>query len=180
MKALLDFIPLVIFFVIAKQQDILTATKWLLIATTIVYALHFVMQKWKLEKSQWITFILTIAFGCVTLMLQDVNYIKWKSPILNWIFGIIFLLSPLVGKPPKPLVERFLGPMLELSATAWKKLNYIWAFFFIVLGTLHALFAFIWYDMWLEFKVFGGAAIMMAFIIIQFVILRKHFKTPTA
>lgn len=178
MKALLDFIPLVIFFVVAKQQDILTATQWLLISTTAVYAIHFALQKWKLEKSQWITFIMTIAFGCVTLMLHDVTYIKWKSPIINWLFGIIFLISPFFGKPPKPLVERFLGAIFSLSAKAWRRLNYVWAFFFLSLGTLHALFAFIWYEMWLEFKVFGGAALMMIFIIMQFVVLRKHLKTP--
>lgn len=180
MKALLDFIPLVIFFVVAKQQDILTATQWLLVATTIIYAIHFVLQKWKLEKSQWITFILTLGFGCITLMLHDVTYIKWKSPILNWLFGIIFLLSPFVGKPPKPLVERFLEPIFNLSKKAWLRLNTVWALFFLALGTLHAVFAFIWYELWLEFKVFGGAALMLVFIVIQFVILRKHLKAPQA
>ena len=45
MKALLDFIPLIAFFVVARQNGILAAAGALLIATVIVYAIHFIRQK---------------------------------------------------------------------------------------------------------------------------------------
>ncbi|XID74386.1 septation protein IspZ [Alkanindiges sp. WGS2144] len=178
MKALLDFIPLVIFFVLFKQQGIWEATKALLIATTVIHAIHFVLQKWRLERMQWITLIATLAFGCVTLLLHDDIYIRAKSTVINWIFAIVLLASPFVGKDKIPLIQRGFQSAFDLSRAGWMRLNYIWVLFFFLLGLLHGIFAFIWYEQWIEFKVFGGTAIMLVFIIGNFVALRKHFKHP--
>lgn len=180
MKALLDFIPLVIFFVLFKQQGIWEATKALLIATTIIHAIHFVLQKWRLEKMQWITFIATLAFGCITLMLHDDVYIRAKSTVINWVFTIVLLASPFVGKEKIPLMQRAFGSVFEMNRPSWMKVNYSWALFFFLLGALHAVFAFVWYEQWIEFKVFGGTAIMLVFMIANFIVLRKYFKHPEA
>jgi len=178
MKALLDFIPLVVFFGLAKMQTIFIATQGLIIASLIVYSLHFILQKGKLEKSQWITLILTLAFGGLTLYLHDDIWLRWKSPIINWIFGTAFLISPLVGKERLPLVQRLLSHVLDLSDALWRRLNWIWALFFFVLGFLHLIFAFIFPAWWIDFKAFGGTAIIMVFMIGQFVLLRHHLKAP--
>ena len=178
MKALLDFVPLVVFFVLAKMETIFIATQGLLIASVAVYSLHFILQKGRLEKSQWITLLLTLAFGGLTLYLHDDIWLRWKSPIINWIFGTAFLVSPLVGKNPIPLAKRFLASMFELTESAWKKLNLAWAVFFYILGCLHLVFAFVYPALWIDFKVFGSTAIMILFMIGQFVLLRSHFKNP--
>ncbi|WP_410211961.1 septation protein IspZ [Aquirhabdus sp.] len=178
MKALLDFVPLVVFFFLAKTQTIFVATQGLIIASVVIYGLHFALQKGRLEKGQWITLLLTLAFGGLTLYLRDDMWLRWKSPIINWIFGTAFLLSPIVGKNPIPLVQRFLDQVFELSSTAWKKLNLTWAVFFYFLGTLHLIFAFTFPKFWIDFKVFGGTAIMIIFMVGQFILLRKHLKTP--
>ena len=47
MKALLDFIPLIAFFIAARYSGILAAAGALLIATILVYAIHFIRQKGK-------------------------------------------------------------------------------------------------------------------------------------
>ena len=44
MKAILDFIPLIAFFVVAKQYGILQAAAALLVATLLVYAVHLMRQ----------------------------------------------------------------------------------------------------------------------------------------
>lgn len=180
MKALLDFIPLVIFFMLFKEQGIWVATKALLISTTIVYAIHFALQKWRLEKMQWITFIATLAFGCITLLLHDDMYIRAKSTVINWIFSLVLLISPFVGKEKMPLIQRGFGAVFELDRAGWMKVNYVWAFFFFLLGALHAVFAFVWYEQWIEFKVFGGTAILLTFMVGNFIALRKHLKHPEA
>jgi intracellular septation protein len=178
MKALLDFVPLVVFFFLAKTQTIFIATQGLLIASVAIYSLHFILQKGRLEKSQWITLLLTLAFGGMTLYLHDDMWLRWKSPIINWIFATAFLVSPLIGKERIPLVKRFLASVFELTESAWKKLNLAWAVFFIILGGLHLLFAFVFPQYWINFKVFGGTAIMIIFMIGQFVLLRSHLKNP--
>ncbi|MBC7750627.1 MAG: septation protein IspZ [Candidatus Saccharibacteria bacterium] len=196
MKALLDFVPLAAFFVLAKKPVVLDiaqghltitpattgaifiATQGLLIASVIVYALHFILQKGRLEKSQWITLLLTLAFCGLTLYLHDDIWLRWKSSIINWTFGTAFLISPIVGEHPIPLAKRFLASVFELTESNWKKLNLAWAAFFFILGSLHLAFAFAFPALWIDFKVFGSTAIMIVFMIGQFVLLRSHLKNP--
>ena len=195
MKALLDFVPLAVFFVLAKNPvvvdvaqghltvtpattgAIFIATQGLLIASVLIYALHFILQRGRLEKSQWITLLLTLAFCGMTLYLHDDVWLRWKSTIINWIFGTAFLLSPIVGRNPIPLAQRFLASVFELTESSWKKLNLAWATFFYCLGTLHLVFAFAFPTLWIDFKVFGSTAIMLVFMIGQFVLLRNSLKS---
>jgi Intracellular septation protein A len=98
MKALLDFVPLIIFFYLYKTVDpkdtqhpllqligsaggvdnnnILVATSGLIISMLVVYGALFVMQKFRLDKQQWIVLFMTVIFGGITLMLSDDFYIR--------------------------------------------------------------------------------------------------------
>ena len=202
MKALLDFVPLIIFFYLYKTVDptdkhhplltligspggvdnnnILAATTGLIISMLVVYGILFIFQKFRLEKQQWIVLFMTVIFGSVTLMLSDDFYIRLKAALLNLVFAGAFALSPFFTKDRSPLIKRMFGPILELSAAGWKKLNYAWAIMFVVMSGLHVFFAFLFAHgkYWGEFTAFGDMIVMFSFIIIQFVVLRKHFKSP--
>ncbi|WP_343683288.1 inner membrane-spanning protein YciB [Acinetobacter baylyi] len=204
MKALLDFVPIIIFYYLLKTVDpkdshhpllqligytggsnnneVLVATTGLIISMIVIYGGLFIYQKFKLEKQQWIILILTIVLGGVTLALRDDTYIKLKAVLLNLAFAGAFLLSPYFGKDKKPLIQRLFDPVLELTTSGWKNLNYIWAVMFIVMSLLHFFFAFIFMQgkYWGEFTAFGDMIVMFSFIIIQFIVLRKHFKSPDA
>lgn len=201
MKALLDFIPLIIFFYFYKTVDptnthhpilaligskggqdnnnILVATAALIISMIVVYTALFIFQKFRLEKQQWLIFFMTVIFGGITLMLNDDFYIKLKAALLNFLFAGAFLLSPLFNKERTPLIKRMFGPVLELSTKGWLKLNYAWAGMFLLMCLLHVFFAFIFMKgkYWGEFTSFGDMLVMFSFIIGQFIILRKHFKS---
>lgn len=201
MKALLDFVPLIIFFYLYKTVDpkdvdhpllqligstggvnnnnILVATTGLIISMLVVYGALFVSQKFRLDKQQWFVLFMTVIFGGITLMLSDDFYIRLKAAILNLVFAGAFLLSPYFGKDKKPLIQRLFGPVLELTEKGWKNLNFAWAAMFIVMSGLHVFFAFLFAGgkYWGEFTAFGDMIVMFSFIIIQFVILRKHFKS---
>ena len=99
MKALLDFIPLIAFFIAARYNGILAAAGALLVATIIIYAIHFVRQKGKFDKQQWVVLLLTIVFCGGTLLLRDDIYLRWKSPIINGIFAVTLLVSAIINKP---------------------------------------------------------------------------------
>ena len=202
MKALLDFVPLIIFFYLYKTVDpkdtqhpllqligsaggvdnnnILVATTGLIISMLVVYGALFVSQKFRLDKQQWIVLFMTVIFGGITLMLSDDFYIKLKAALLNLVFAGAFLLSPFFGKERKPLIQRLFGPVLDLSVKGWLKLNYAWAAMFVLMSFLHVFFAFLFRNgkYWGEFTAFGDMIVMFSFIIIQFIVLRKYFKNP--
>ena len=201
MKALLDFVPLIIFFYLYKTVDpkntdhpllqligsaggvdnnnILVATTGLIISMLVVYGALFFMQKFRLDKQQWIVLFMTVIFGGVTLMLSDDFYIKLKAALLNIIFSGAFLLSPYFGKERKPLIKRLFGPIFNLTDAGWINLNFAWAAMFALMSFLHVFFAFLFMDgkYWGEFTAFGDMIVMFSFIIIQFIVLRKYFKT---
>ena len=201
MKALLDFVPLIIFFYLYKTVDpkntdhpllqligsaggvdnnnILVATTGLIISMLMVYGALFFMQKLRLDKQQWIVLFMTVIFGGVTLMLSDDFYIKLKAALLNIIFSGAFLLSPYFGKERKPLIKRLFGPIFNLTDAGWKNLNFAWAAMFALMSFLHVFFAFLFMDgkYWGEFTAFGDMIVMFSFIIIQFIVLRKYFKS---
>ena len=201
MKALLDFVPLIIFFYLYKTVDpkntdhpllqligsaggvdnnnILVATTGLIISMLVVYGALFFMQKFRLDKQQWIVLFMTVIFGGVTLMLSDDFYIKLKAALLNIIFSDAFLLSPYFGKERKPLIKRLFGPIFNLTDSGWINLNFAWAAMFALMSFLHVFFAFLFMDgkYWGEFTAFGDMIVMFSFIIIQFIVLRKYFKS---
>ena len=202
MKALLDFVPLIIFFYLYKTVDpkdtehpllqligsaggidnnnILVATTGLIISMLVVYGALFVIQKFRLDKQQWIVLFMTVIFGGVTLMLSDDFYIRLKAVLLNIIFAGAFLISPYVMKNKKPLIQRLFGPIFNLTLKGWKNLNFAWAGMFIFMSCLHIFFAFLFLGgkYWGEFTAFGDMIVMFSFIIIQFIVLRKYFKSP--
>lgn len=201
MKALLDFVPLIIFFYLYKTVDpkdtqhpllqmigsaggvdnnnILVATTGLIISMLVVYGALFCIQKFRLDKQQWIVLFMTVIFGGITLMLSDDFYIKLKAALLNLVFAGAFLLSPLFTKDKSPLIQRLFGPIFNLTAKGWKNLNYAWAGMFACMSFLHVFFAFIFANgkYWGEFTAFGDMIVMFSFIIVQFIVLRKHFKS---
>ncbi len=201
MKALLDFVPLIIFFYLYKTVDpkntehpllqfigstggvdnnnILVATTGLIISMLVVYGALFVAQKFRLDKQQWLVLFMTVIFGGITLILSDDFYIKLKAALLNLVFSGVFLLSPFFTKDKKPLIQRLFGSVLILDEKGWKKLNYAWVAMFALMSFLHVFFAFIFANgkYWGEFTAFGDMIVMFSFIIIQFIVLRKYFKT---
>ena len=203
MKAFLDYLPIIIFFTVYKliepeqshailaqvgitgvvdNQNILVATLALMVTTFIVYLYLFVSQKFKLEKPQLLILVSTFIFGGLTLALRDGDFMIYKAIFLNLAFSLAFMISPMIGKEKKPLVQRMMGTVLNRSATGWKKLNWAWVGLFSFMAFLHCFFGFIYPDpskdhaIWVNFTTFGDMGVMFSFIIIQFVLLRKHFK----
>ncbi len=179
MKFLLDAIPLVIFFYLAKTQDIFAGTQGLLIATAVVYVLHFLLQKGRLEKTQWLTLFATLAFCTLTLVLHDDYWLRWKSSVINWLFAAIMVLGNFIhlkNQPVIPVTKRLLGHVFEMPDSHWRKLSFAWAAYFLVLGGVHLFFAFAIPQYWLDFKLFGSMVISFLFLMSNFIALKGHFK----
>lgn len=197
MKLLIDFLPIVIFFIVYKfcpelieasqaflsPENIasLKATPAIVIATavlipaTVLQITYTWLTTKKVEKSHLITLVMVTVLGGATVLLQDKTYIQWKPTVVNWLFAVAFLGSQFIGK--KPLIERMMGSSLQLPANIWIRLNLAWTVFFIFSGLVNLYVAFNYSeDTWVNFKLFGMLGLTLVFIIIQGVFLTRYMQ----
>ncbi|UKA28274.1 septation protein A [Photobacterium damselae] len=176
MKQILDFIPLVVFFVLFKMFDIFVATGALIIATTIQLAVTWFMYK-KVEKMQLATFFMVLIFGSLTLFMHDENFIKWKVTIIYVLFAVGLAISQMMGKP---LIKSMLGKELTLPEPVWKRINLAWSLFFVVLAVLNVYIAFtLPLEVWVDFKVFGLLILTLLFTALTGGYIYRHIPKTT-
>lgn len=177
-KQLLEFFPILLFFIAFKLYDIYVATAVVIIATILQVTFAWYKHR-KIETMQWITLILVVVMGGLTLILHDEQFVKWKLSIIEWLFGGAFLGSQFIGK--KSFIERMMSSQLTLPATIWKVLNLCWAAFFIGVGCLNVYVMFN-YDTndWVTFKTFIVPSLMAIFIVVQMIFLYKYLPDSEA
>jgi intracellular septation protein len=136
-KQFIDFIPLLLFFIVYKLDPrvvdiaghevtvggIYSATAMLIISSLVVYGALFIKQR-KLEKSQWLTLIACLVFGSLTLAFHSETFLKWKAPVVNWLFALAFIGSHFIGD--RLLIKRIMGHALTLPDPVWTRLNIAW------------------------------------------------------
>ena len=73
------------------------------------------------------------------------------------------------------LMENMLDSKGSVPAQAWKKLNIVWAIFFIVLGSVNLYVAYHYSnDTWVNFKFYGITAALFIQSILQAVYLMRY------
>ncbi|MDH1012826.1 septation protein A [Pseudomonas nicosulfuronedens] len=183
MKQFIDFIPLILFFIVYKMapaevqfaghtfEPIYTATAMLIASSIVVYGALLVIQR-RLDKAQWLTFGACLVFGGLTLALHQDAILKWKAPVVNWLFALAFAGSHFVGD--RPLIQRIMGHAVHLTDSLWAKLNIAWVVFFLICGFAQLYVAFTFPSIWVDFKLFGSLGMTLLFLIGQGVFLARH------
>ena len=186
MKQFIDYIPLVVFFSIWAMDEravtiaglqhevggIFSAAEFLLVISVIVYGSLYLIQK-RLDKFQWITLVAVVLFCIPTIIFRNTDFLKWKAPIVNWIFASIFLGSRFIGD--KPAIEHMMGHAVNAPTELWLRLNTIWIYYFIVLGAINLTVAFTLSEaLWIQFKVFGNLILTFTFVLGQMPMLAKY------
>ena len=188
MKQFIDYIPLLVFFFIWAMEErtvtigeishsvggIFSAAEFLLASSLLVYGTLLLVQK-RLDKFQWITAGAVILFCIPTIIFRDTNFLKWKAPIVNWIFAAGFLLSHKMTD--KPAIEHMMGHAIDAPAELWHKLNHYWIIYFIVLGAINLIVAYtLSEELWIKFKVFGNLAATLLFVLVQMPLLARYIE----
>lgn len=174
MVFILDLIPLFAFFYFFKTYDVFAGVTALLISTLLVYAIHLIRQKGKLNKQQWVTLLLTVVFCGLSLIFHDKVFIQVKSTIINAVFAVALLVSIFMGKP---LAQIAFKDVFSLSQQGWNKLTLAWVGYFILMAGLQWYFAFHTSDAtWRSFKLWGWIPVMLVFLVGQFVFLKNHIN----
>jgi intracellular septation protein len=123
----------------------------------------------------WVSLVLVVVFGGLTLAFQNEAFIKWKPTILYWVFAGSMAFSAYVLK--KNAIKAMLGEQLTLPEPVWTKVNLSWIAFFLVMGGLNLFIAFNFpTDVWVNFKLFGGMGLMLVFVIGQGMLLSKYVE----
>jgi len=178
-KFLFDLFPLILFFIAYRFADIYTATA-VAIAASVAQFVWLRATGKRIEMTHWINLSVIVIFGGATLWLHSDVFIKWKPTVLYWLFGGALLGSRfLFGRN---LMRRLLGTQIELSDTAWDKLNLSWALFFLAAGAINLYVAFSGHfteSQWVNFKVFGLMGLLLVFVIGQSLWLSKHMQHPS-
>ena len=177
MHAVLEYLPLIIFFVVNKFSDIYWATGSL-IATSALQILYYVIKKEKIPTRNWVFFGLIAVFGGLTIFLHNDLFLKWKVTIINEVFALALIISYSGFK--KSLIKQFLSESLTLPEPIWVKLNLAWAGLFATLGALNLYVAFNFdLETWVNFKVFGLTGITFTFAIGSIFSLYKYLPQET-
>jgi intracellular septation protein len=174
MKFLFDLFPVVLFFLAFKLFDIYIATAAAIVATF----LQIGWLKWrrrKVDTMMWVTLAIIVVFGGATLALHDETFIKWKPTVLYWLFGAALAAGELVFR--KNLIRAALAEQVALPDRVWTRLNWSWACFFVLMGAANLYVAFNFStDTWVNFKLFGGMGLMIAFVVAQALFVARHVE----
>lgn len=196
MKLVLDFLPIVIFFLVYKSapevvslispllseeqirlftdMPIILATL-VLIPATLLQVVYVRLTTGKVEKMHLVTLALVVILGGATIALQDKTFIMWKPTVVNWLFAAAFLGSQWFTS--KSLLQRMMDQALTLPDNVWVRLNYAWVTFFVISGLANLYVAYQFSEeIWVDFKLFGLLGLTVLFIIGQSLFLYRYMN----
>ena len=181
MKFLFDLFPIILFFIAFKFGDIYTATIVAMVAT-IGQILWVYYRHRKIDAMQWVSLVMILVFGSLTIFLHDKTFIQLKPTALYWLFsGALFISAQFFQKN---WIQVLMGKQVTLKANSahsvWHSLNKAWALFFFFMGALNLYIAFEYSEeTWVNFKLFGSTGLLLVFVIAQGVWLSKHMEHPS-
>jgi intracellular septation protein len=154
-----------------EHAGIFTATAVFIPAVLLALAVGYALTR-HLPIMPLVTAVVVVAFGGLTLALQNETFIKLKPTIVYLLFGSV-LLGGLAFR--KPLLGMVFDSVFHLTDEGWRKLTLRWALFFFVLAILNEL---VWRtqstDFWVNFKVFGVLPLTFLFGALQYPLLTKY------
>jgi intracellular septation protein len=171
-KLLLEFSPLVIFFIVTKEtENFYLASGVLAIATAVTMVIMWILYR-RLAWMAIITAVTSIGAGSLTYILQDPHYIYYKPTLVCLVFATILGGGLLVGKP---LMQPLLGENLHITPKGWSIITFRWTIYFVCIAILNEI---LWrtqtQQFWVNFKVFGLLPLSILYGLAQIPILARH------
>ncbi|MBW4329476.1 septation protein A [Stakelama sp. CBK3Z-3] len=181
LRMAIDFGPLAVFFLVNTLMSgpqiarVLAATAAFMVAIVV----SMLVSRWKtgtISPMLWMSGILVLVFGSLTLYFHDETFIKVKPTIVYAMFAAILGFGLATGRP-------LLKQMLEtaypgLNETGWRKLTINWTIFFVFMAVLNEV---VWrhssWNFWVGFKLWGAVPLTLIFAALNIPMLLKHGLT---
>jgi intracellular septation protein len=170
-KLLIELGPLLVFFGVNAAYGIFAGTGAFMAATVLSLSLAWWLYH-KVPVMPLVSAVIVLAFGGLTIYLQDDTFIKLKPTIVYTMFAIL-LVAGLFAR--KPVLALLFGPVFNLTDEGWRKLTLRWAVFFIAMAVLNE---YVWRnystDTWVSFKAFGFLPITFLFAMAQVPLMQRY------
>ena len=109
------------------------ATATFIVATLLTLVVSFALTR-RLPLMPFVTAIIVVVFGGLTLWLRDETFIKLKPTIIYCLFGGVLLGGLAFGKS---LMGYVFDAVFHLTDEGWRKLTIRWGLFFFGLAVLN-------------------------------------------
>jgi intracellular septation protein len=203
MKLLFDFLPIILFFVAFRvassraaeaaawatqtfgfmvsggvvgpdEAPVLIATVVVVVATLAQVTLLLARGR-KVEPALWVSLVLVVVLGGLTVWLRSETFIKWKPTLLYAVMALALVLGQLLWR--KNLIKSLMGSQLTLPDPVWHRLMLSWVVFFLVQALLNLWVAYSFETAtWVNYKLFGALGMTLAFMLAQGVYLARHMS----
>ncbi|MGE5088712.1 MAG: septation protein A [Candidatus Levyibacteriota bacterium] len=175
MRFLADYFPLLLFFLAFKWQGIWVATAVAIVASVLQIA--WLYRRGVVAPVHWLSLAIIVVFGGATLLLHDETFIKWKPTVLYLAFAGVLAAGKLVWR--RDLLASVMKE-LRLPPAIWTRLTWAWILFFGAMALANWYIAFHFPTAtWVNFKVWGGIGLFVAFAVAQGLFLARHVIEPT-
>ena len=169
----IDYGPLLVFFLAFKFGGIFAATGAFMVAIVVA----ILLSRWKLSRISpmlWLSAVLVLGFGGLTLWLHDPVLIRYKATAVYVLLSSLLFIGLLRGKP---LLKYVLEAGYDgLSDRGWMILSRNWAFFFAALAIANQVLIYLKVsdNTYVNVKVWGFIAATFIFALANIPVLTKH------
>ena len=172
-KMLIEYGPLVLFFVVNSFYGIYIGTAVLVLTTLMAVGYSWVSTR-KIPVILAFGCGAVVLFGALTLIFADETFIKIKPTVVSLMIAAGLLIGLVLRRNP---LKALLGETMsmELPDRAWFNLTLIWVAMF---ATIAAANEWAWRnlstDVWVSFKVFGLTGISLGFGVVIAIYLSQQ------
>jgi intracellular septation protein len=174
MQLLVEFFPILLFFIAYKISGIYIATIIAIIASSIQIIYNKIYHhRW--NALQLSTFFIVLLLGGATIWLQNPIFIKLKPTVVYGLFGLIFLGSQFKFISKKTVLEYLIDKKMTAPKYIWQRVNFSWVIFFFFISLLNIYMAYhVSTNAWVNFKLFGVLGCTLLFSVAQSIYLARH------
>ena len=170
-RPILEYGPLVLFFITNYFAGIMWGTGVLVIATVIALTLSWIWDR-RIPMMALFGGVAVALFGGLTIFFNDPVFIKIKPTVISLLIAAVLAGGQIIGRNP---LKAMLSNQLQLSAVGWRQVTWIWVLMFVVSAAANEI---AWRNLsddgWVTFKAFGLTGISMGFALMTLPIMKRH------